>query len=103
MAIAGQRFDRGINNINDSLEDYKDILKNTDKNALKWIKTMDEFKGNLADIFNVADGNVFSDMFAESLLDSEDFKAVLDGDVEALDRLRSVATIDIGDNNSILI
>lgn len=98
MAIAGQRFDRGINNINDSLEDYKDILKNTDKNALKWIKTMDEFKGNLADIFNVADGNVFSDMFAESLLDSEDFKAVLDGDVEALDRLRSVATIDIGDN-----
>ena len=98
MAVASQRLDRGIGNVNDNLEDYKKILKDDNKLSAEYSETMDDLKGNLADIFNVADGNMFSDTFAEGLLDSEDFKKALDGDIEALERLRVSASIDIGDN-----
>lgn len=98
MAVASQRLDRGIGNVNDNLEDYKKILKDDNKLSAEYSETMDDLKDNLADIFNVADGNMFSDIFAEGLLDSEDFKKALDGDIEALERLRVSASIDIGDN-----
>lgn len=98
MAVASQRLDRGIGNVNDNLEDYKKILKDDNKLTAEYSETMDDLKGNLADIFNVADGNMFSDTFAFGMLESEDFKRALDGDIEALERLRVSASIDIGDN-----
>jgi hypothetical protein len=59
---------------------------------------MDDLKGSLADVFNVADGNMFSDTFAEAMMESEDFEKALHGDLQALDRLRASATVDIGNN-----
>ena len=98
MAIASQRLDRGLKNINENLDDYKKVIKKADRNSAEFSETMDDLKNSLADVFNVADGNMFSDTFAEGLLDSEDFKKALDGDIEALNRLRADATVDIGDN-----
>ena len=98
MAVASQRLDRGIKNVNDSFDDYKKILKDENNLTAEFSETMDDLKTNLADIFNVADGNMFSDTFAQALLDSADFQAALNGDIEALNRLRASATVDIGDN-----
>lgn len=98
MAVASQRLDRGIKNVNNSFDDYKKILKDENNLTAEFSETMDSLKTNLADIFNVADGNMFSDTFAQGLLDSEDFKKALEGDIEALNRLRASASVDIGDN-----
>lgn len=98
MAVATKRLDRGIKNVNDSFDDYKKILKDENDLTAEFSETMDDLKTNLADIFNVADGNMFSDTFAQGLLDSADFQAALNGDIEALDRLRAAATVDIGEN-----
>jgi len=73
MAIAAQRLDRGIKNVNDNLDDYKKVIKTANRDSFEFSKTMDDLKTNIADIFNVADGNMFSDTFAEGLLDSQDF------------------------------
>ena len=96
MAVASQRLDKGVSDINDNLKDYKKILKDDNKLTAEYSETMDKLKDNLADIFNVVDGDLFSDTFAEAMLASDDFKKVLDGDIEALDKLRAQATVDIG-------
>lgn len=95
MSIANQRLNRGVSDCNDNLETYKNVLTDANKGTIEWSNTMDDFKTNLADIFNVADKDMFTDTFAEAMLASDDFAAVLDGDIEALDRLRLAATEDI--------
>lgn len=94
-AIANQRLNRGIKDINDNLKDYKKKLDPANKGTFEWSKTMDDFKDSLADIFNVADGDLFSDDFGESMLTDGDFQKALQGDEEALDRLRVKAAEDI--------
>ena len=98
MAIAAQRLDRGVKNLNGNIDDYRKVLKTADRDSFEFSETMDSLKTDIADIFNVADGNMFSDAFAESLLAEEDFQKALKGDTAALDRLRASATMDIGDN-----
>lgn len=95
IAIANQKLNRGVRDVNENMDEYKEILTDANKGSIDYSKTMDKFKDNLADIFNVADGQLFSDDFAESMLTNGDFEALLDGDVEALNRLRMAATEDI--------
>ena len=95
LAVANQRLDRGLLSLNQNLEDYQDALKKNSKNSADWSKAMDAIKTDLADIFNLADGNMLSDEFAEATLASDDFKKALDGDVEALKRLQTAAADDI--------
>lgn len=95
LAVANQRLDRGLDNLNDNLEDYSDSLKTNAKNSAAWSKTMDSVKTDLADLLDVADGSMLSDEFAEATLDSEDLKKALNGDVEAIDRLKAAAADDI--------
>ncbi len=95
LAVANQRLDRGLDSLNDNLEDYSDSLKTNAKNSAAWSETMDNVKTDLADLLNVADGSMLSDEFAEATLDSEDLKKALDGDVEAIDRLKTAAADDI--------
>ena len=95
LAVANKRLDRGLLSLNENLEDYQDALKKNSKNSADWSKAMDAIKTDLADIFNLADGNMLSDEFAEATINSEDFKKALDGDVEALQRLQTLAADDI--------
>ena len=95
LAVANQRLDRGLLSLNENLEDYQKALKENSKNSAAWSKAMDAIKTDLADIFNLADGNMLSDEFAEATINSEDFKKALDGDVEALQRLQTLAADDI--------
>lgn len=95
LAVANQRLDRGLLSLNKNLEDYQKALKKNSKNSAEWSKAMDSIKTDLADVFNLADGNMLSDEFAEATLGSEDFKKALNGDVEALKRLQTAAADDI--------
>jgi hypothetical protein len=45
---------------------------------------MDDLKTDLADIVGFDDPDLITDDFAEATLESEDLKAALDGDVEAI-------------------
>lgn len=100
LAIQNSRLDKGINDLNDDIEDFKKALADTNKNSLEWSKTMDKLKGELADIFNIGDANMLSDATAQEILNSEELVKALDGDTEALDKLRGKVTEDVG--NSIL-
>jgi hypothetical protein len=82
-AIANQRLDRGLLNLNKNLDDYKTKLKESNKNSAEWSSTMDSLKTDLADILNV-DITTLTDDFGEAVLESEDLQKALDGDVEAI-------------------
>ena len=92
FAIANQRLDRGLGNVNDNLEDYSKNLKASNKGTAEYSKTLTTFKEDLADIFNLVDADLMPDDFAEGLVNggkyAEDFKLALDGDIEAYNRLR---------------
>jgi hypothetical protein len=63
LATANQRMNRGISNLYDNLEDYTKKLKKADKESAEYSETMDSMKDILADVFNVADGDMLSDNF----------------------------------------
>lgn len=95
LATANMRLDRGVSNLNDNLNDYKKVLNTTNKGSAEWSNTLSDLKMDLADILNVADGSMLSDQFAEDTLASEDLKLALDGDADAILRLRMAAADDI--------
>ena len=95
LAAANMRLDRGVSNLNDNLEDYKKALKDSNRGSAEWSNTLSDLKTDLADILNIADGSMLSDAFAEATLNSEDLKKALDGDGEALLRLRLAAADNI--------
>jgi hypothetical protein len=95
LAVANMRLDRGVGNLNDNLEDYQKALKNSNKGSAEWSKALSDLKTDLADITGVADGSMLSDAFAEATLNSKDLKLALDGNVDAILRLRLAAADDI--------
>lgn len=95
LAIANQRLDRGCSSLNSNLKDYKKNLNAANKGSAEWSKTMDSLKTDLADLLNIADGSLITDQFAEDVLASEDLKKALDGDSDAILRLRLAAADNI--------
>ena len=94
-AIINQRLDRGITNLNQNLETYQSVLVESNKGTAEWSKTMDQFKGDLADLFGFEDADLITDEFAEATLTSEDFSLAIQGNIEAIERLRQSAAEDI--------
>lgn len=94
-AIANQKLDRGLKNLNENLDDYKKKLKDSNRGTAEWSEAMDDLKTDLADIVNFDDPDLITDDFAEATLESEDLKAALDGDVEAIQRLQAAAANDM--------
>ena len=95
LAVANQRLDRGLTNLNENFDDYSKALKENSKNSAAWSETMDALKTDLADILNVGDASMLTDSFAEATLASKDLKLALDGDIEAIKRLQTAAADDI--------
>lgn len=95
LAIANQRLDKGLLDLNENLEDYKKALDKNNKGSAEYSKTMAKVKGSLADVLNIADGDMLSDKFVEDALASEDLTKALDGDVEAIQRLQTAVADDI--------
>ena len=95
LAAANMRLDKGISNLNDNLEDYKKGLRDSNKGSAEWSRTLSDLKTDLADVAGVADGEMLSDTFAEAMLESEDLQKALDGDADAILRIRAAAAEDI--------
>ena len=100
-AIANQRLDRGLLSLNKNLDSYKKTLEQTDKNSIEWSNTMESLKTDLADILDM-DISVLTDELAESFLTNSKYSALLtqalDGNVEAIKRLREIAADDMMQN-----
>ena len=100
-AIANQRLDRGLLSLNKNLETYKKSLSSADKNSIEWSNTMEALKTDLADILNM-DTSVLTDEFAEGLLTDATYSAyltqALDGNVEAIKKLREIAADNMMSN-----
>lgn len=94
-AIQNQKLDRGLENLNNNLDDYKKALKDSNKGTAEWSEAMDSLKTDLADIVGFDDPDLLSDDFAEATLNSEDLQLALDGDVEAIQRLQTAAADDM--------
>lgn len=94
-AIANQKLDRGMKNLNENLDDYKKKLKDSNKGTAEWSEAMDSLKTDLADIVGFDDPDLLTDDFAEQTLASEDLQKALDGDVEAIQRLQTAAADDM--------
>ena len=91
VAAANQRLDRGLKNLNSNLSDYKTKLTAANKGSAEWSSTMDDLKTDLADVLNI-DSSILTDTFAETTLNSEDLQKALDGDIDAIQRLQTVAS-----------
>jgi hypothetical protein len=89
------RLDKGVTNLNSNLADYRKALKDSNKGSAEWSKTLTSLKDDLADITGVADGDMLSDSFAESIADSKLLEKALKGDADAILELRTLAADDI--------
>lgn len=102
LAIANQRLDRGLKELNDNYEDWSESLKNTGENTLEYASTIGEARDALADLFNISSGDKLSTKWIDKLLkDSERMKKILDGDAEAIQDLRKEASGELVDNSNI--
>ena len=97
-AIANQRLDRGLTNLNKNLDSYKEILVDANKGTFEWSTSMDALKTDIADIVNM-DMSVFTDEFAEGLLNDAYgaglLESALNGDVEAIKKIQELAAQDM--------
>lgn len=97
-AIANQRLDRGLTNLNKNLDSYKEILVDANKGTFEWSTNMDALKTDIADIVNM-DMSVFTDEFAEGLLNDAYgaglLESALNGDVEAIKKIQELAAQDM--------
>lgn len=93
-AIANQRLDRGLTNLNKNLDGYKETLVDANKGTFEWSTNMDALKTDIADIVNM-DMSVFTDEFAEGLLNDAYgaglLENALNGDVEAIKKIQEEA------------
>lgn len=100
LAIANQRLDRGLKELNDNYEDWSESLKNTGENTLEYASTIGEARDALADLLNISSGDKLSTKWIDKLLkDSEKMQKVLAGDAEAIQDLRKEALGELIDNS----
>lgn len=95
LAIANSRVDRGLLDLNKNFDTYTKALKENAEGTATWSSTMDSVKANLADIFNIDDGSMLSDSFVQSIINSEELKLALDGDIASIEHLQALAADDI--------
>lgn len=98
LAIANQKVDRGLESLNDNLKDYKKKLKDANKGSAEWSDAMSSLKKDLKDITGFTDEDLITDEFAQAALASGDLEKAINGDQEALQRLRTDAYTTLGDD-----
>lgn len=83
---------KGMNKLNDSLDDNEKILRKGDKTSLEYADAMDETREAVADMVNVSKEDISPSFVTDNL---DDIKLAADGDTDALQRLRVAAAQDI--------
>lgn len=82
------RTQKGVDKLSESFEENYDILSRGDKTSLEYAEALAETKDALADVLNVSSEDISNDFITDHL---EDIQSLVNGDVEALDRLRIAA------------
>lgn len=85
------RTQKGVDKLSESFRENYDILSRGDKASLEYAEALGETKDALADVLNVSSEDISSDFITSHL---DDIQSLVDGDVEALDRLRIAAGQD---------
>ena len=91
IATESARCQKGIESLSESFEDNYDILKNGDKTSLEYAEALGETKDAMADVLNVSSEDLSNDFIEKNL---DDINALANGDMEALERLRTAAAQD---------
>lgn len=96
LAIANQRLDRGLSDLNDNFEDLTNSLKDSNKGTLEYSKAIATLKDDFADILNISSGDKLSTNFVEKVAkDSARMTKILAGDVDTIQEFREEAFDDI--------
>lgn len=96
LAIANQRLDRGLSNLNDDFEDISKSLKKSKEGTFEYSQAIGKLKDNFADILNISSGDKLSTEFVEKVAkDSARMTKILAGDAEAIQEFREEAFDDV--------
>lgn len=96
LAIANQRLDRGLSNLNDDFEDISKSLKKSKEGTFEYSQAIGKLKDNFADVLNISSGNKLSTEFVEKVAkDSARMTKILAGDAEAIQEFREEAFDDV--------
>ena len=96
LAIANQRLDRGLSDLNDNFEDLINSLKDSNKGTLEYSKAIATLKDDFADILNISSGDKLSTNFVEKVAkDSARMTKILAGDADTIQEFREEAFDDI--------
>lgn len=94
-AAANVRLNKGVENLRDSWEDLGAVLKDdASKGTSDYYEALDELDGIMSDILNI-DTGVLSNDFYENADAIEAMGRAAEGDMSAIDDLRSIASEDI--------
>jgi methyl-accepting chemotaxis protein len=92
VSKATLRMNRGIETLADNMEDWQDILKNSDKSSQEYAEALSGISEAVADVANI-DADWITDEFISDNLDLINKAAT--GSAEAIDELRSALAADI--------
>lgn len=96
LAIANQRLDRGLSNLNDDFEDLSKSLEKSKEGTFEYSQAIAKLKDNFADILNISSGDKLSTGFVEKVAkDSARMTKILAGDAETIQEFREEAFDDI--------
>ncbi len=96
LAIANQRLDRGLSNLNDDFEDISKSLKKSKEGTFEYSQAIGKLKDNFADILNISSGDKLSTEFVEKVAkDSTRMTKILAGDAETIQEFREEAFNDV--------
>ena len=96
LAIANQRLDRGLSNLNDDFKDISKSLKKSKEGTFEYSQAIGKLKDNFADILNISSGDKLSTKFVEKVAkDSARMTKILAGDAKAIQEFREEAFDDV--------
>lgn len=91
VAQSVMRMNKGVETLADNLDDWRSVLKKSDKSSQEYADAVDGMKGALSDLFDVSKDAISRD-FIESLKDSKEGLRLLEqaanGNAKAIDQLR---------------
>lgn len=92
VALAVMKMNKGISSLSDGLEDWVDILENSDEISQEYIEALYDMKTAMSDILGISEEFISNSFIKENL---KDIKLAAEGNEEAIDRLRASAAKDI--------
>lgn len=89
------RYSDAIEEISDNFDDWLDILNTGEKESKKYVDAVNGLKDTFSDFLGIPEE--LSEGFVTTQENLDDLRAAAEGDVDAFDRLRTAAAIDLAE------